>query len=144
MSDRKILVPVDFSDQSAAALEYASAFAKDYGAELLIVHVIEPVIQDLEGIEPIEAVEGLQAALRDVRPKDESIGYSHRMLDGPPADAILRLAEEESVEMIVMGTHGRTGFKRLIMGSVAEEVVRKAACPVLTLRQPGSASESND
>ena len=144
MSDRKILVPIDFSTNSKEALEYASAFAKDYDAELLIVHVMDPAIQKLEGIKPVEAMEGLGAALRDVKPADEAIPCSHRMLEGPAAETILKTAEAEKVEMIVMGTHGRSGLKRLVMGSVAEDVVRKASCPVLTLRQPAEATESDE
>jgi nucleotide-binding universal stress UspA family protein len=143
MSDRKILVPIDFSANSKESLEYASAFAKDYDAELLIVHVMDSAIENLDGIQPVEAMEGIDAALRDVKPTDETIPYSHRMLEGPPADTILKTAEEENVEMIVMGTHGRSGFKRLVMGSVAEAVVRKAPCPVLTLRQPLATADSD-
>ena len=136
MKDRKILVPVDFSAQSKAAVEYASAFAKDSDAELLIVHVMDRAIQNLEGINPVEALEGLDTALHDVKPTDDSISCSYRMLEGPPAEMILEIAEQENVEMIVMGMHGRSGLRRLVMGSVAEAVVRNAKCPVLTLRQP--------
>jgi nucleotide-binding universal stress UspA family protein len=137
MNARKtILVPVDFSPQSKAALEYAAAFAKDSGAELLIVHAMDLSIRRIEGLEPVDALGGLDAALHDVKPTDESIPCAYRMLDGPPAQAILKIADEENVEMIVMGTHGRSGVPRLLMGSVAEAVVQKAKCPVLTLRQP--------
>jgi nucleotide-binding universal stress UspA family protein len=65
---------------------------------------------------------------------DASIGYEHRLILGSPASAIVHLAERENVDMIVMPTHGRTGLLRLLMGSVAEEVVRKAKCPVLTVK----------
>lgn len=139
MKDRKILVPVDFSAQSKAAVEYASAFARDSDAELLIVHVMDRAIQSLQGINPVEALEGIDAALLDVKPTDDAISCSYRMLEGPPAETILKTAEEENVEMIVMGTHGRSGLRRLVMGSVAEAVVRTAKCPVLTLRQPPEA-----
>jgi nucleotide-binding universal stress UspA family protein len=62
------------------------------------------------------------------------VGYEHRLMIGTPAGAIVHLAEKEGVDMIVMPTHGRTGLVRLLMGSVAEEVVRKAKCPVLTVK----------
>jgi nucleotide-binding universal stress UspA family protein len=136
MKDRKILVPIDFSEQSKSVIEYATAFAKDYDAELLIVHVMDPAITHLEGIQPAEALEGLNAVLREVRPADNTVACSHRLLEGAPADTILKTAKDENVEMIVLGTHGRSGLSRLLMGSVAEAVVRKAKCPVLTLRQP--------
>ena len=111
MSKKTILVPYDFSPQSEAALEYAAAFAADTGAELLIVHVLDPSIQDLVGVEPVEALEGLDLALHDVKPKDESIAFSHRLLEGAAADQILTTAKQENAEMIVMGTHGRSGLK---------------------------------
>jgi nucleotide-binding universal stress UspA family protein len=64
------------------------------------------------------------------------VPYEHHLITGDPATAVVQLAEEENVDMIVMGTHGRTGLSRLLMGSVAEAVVRKANCPVLTFKQP--------
>ncbi len=143
MPANKILVPVDFSPQSQAAVEYACAFAKDGNAELLIVHVMDPAVGQLEGIAPVEAMEGLNNALHGVKPNDETVVCSYRMLEGAPADTILKTASDENVEMIVMGTHGRTGFQRLVLGSVAESVVRKARCPVLTLRQPSGSVEQD-
>ncbi len=132
----KILVPIDFSAESKVALEFATALARDGDRHLLIVHVVEPELEYLGGVKPLEAIEGLDHALHDVKPRDNSVSYSHRMLDGLPADAILKAAKDEQVEMIVMGTHGRSGLKRLVMGSVAESVLRAADCPVLTVRQP--------
>ena len=72
--------------------------------------------------------------LSEVVPTDPAVGYEHRLLIGSPATSIVQLAEREGVDMIVMPTHGRTGLVRLLMGSVAEEVVRKAKCPVLTVK----------
>ncbi len=89
MSDRKILVPIDFSAQSRAALGYAEAFAKDYDAELLIVHVMHPDTVRLEGVDPVAAVEGLDATLHQVKPADASIRCAYRLLEGVPAEAIL-------------------------------------------------------
>ena len=139
MSKSKILVPIDFSEQSRSALEIAVPFAMINGGELLIAHVIEDdfeVYFKLGGVDKEGALEGLYEALHDFKPKNENVAFSHRLIDGKPAEAILKLADEENVELIVMGTHGRTGFKRLALGSVAEEVVRKAKCPVLTIRNP--------
>ena len=78
--------------------------------------------------------EELQRMLSEVVPTDTAVGYEHRLMMGTPAGAIVHLAEKEGVDMIVMPTHGRTGLMRLLMGSVAEEVVRKAKCPVLTVK----------
>jgi len=72
--------------------------------------------------------------LSKVVPTDLSVGYEHRLMIGTPAGAIVHMAEKEGVDMIVMPTHGRTGLLRMLMGSVAEEVVRKAKCPVLTVK----------
>jgi nucleotide-binding universal stress UspA family protein len=78
----------------------------------------------------------LRKALAAVVPTDPAVEHEHRLLYGDPASEIVRLAGEEQVDLIVMGTHGRTGLMRLLMGSVAEAVVRRAPCPVLTIREP--------
>ena len=74
--------------------------------------------------------------LSEIKPADPEVPYEHRLITGDPATAVVELADEEAVDMIVMGTHGRTGLSRLLMGSVAEAVVRRAKCPVLTFKQP--------
>lgn len=76
--------------------------------------------------------------LEQVKPTDPTVPYVHRLVMGNPADEIVRLAEEENADLIVMATHGRTGIGRVLMGSVAEAVVRRAKCPVFTLK-PGDA-----
>lgn len=78
----------------------------------------------------------LEEMLKKIRPTDPNVPYEHRLVVGSPAHAICDLADEEGVDMIVMGTHGRTGLRRLLMGSVAEHVVRWANCPVLTFKMP--------
>ena len=72
--------------------------------------------------------------LEAVVPTDPEVHFEHRMVMGDPADEIVKIAHEDNVDLIVMATHGRTGFKRLLMGSVAEEVVRRAECPVFTFK----------
>jgi universal stress protein A len=138
MNAPKILFPTDFSTLGQSALETATSLARDRGAKLLIVHVEEPPIaygggELYYGINEPDREE-LKRMLSEVVPTDETIGYEHRLLVGQPADAIVHLAEKEAVDMIVMPTHGRAGLLRLLMGSVAEEVVRKAKCPVLTIK----------
>jgi nucleotide-binding universal stress UspA family protein len=73
--------------------------------------------------------------LEDVRPSDPSVPYTHRLTMGDPAGEVVRIATEEAAEMIILGTHGRTGMTRLLMGSVAEMIVRRAPCPVLVYRE---------
>ena len=134
----KILFPTDFSPLGETALEMATALAKQRGAKLVIAHVEEPPMaygggELYSGIEEPDRRE-MEAMLAAILPTDPAVGYEHRLLIGSPATAIVRLAESENFDLIVMPTHGRTGLSRLLMGSVAEEVVRKAPCPVLTVK----------
>jgi nucleotide-binding universal stress UspA family protein len=138
MNAHKILYPTDFSTAGQVALEMATSLARDRGAKLVIAHVEEPPVAYGGGelyygiAEP--NVDDLRRMLAEVLPTDPAVGYEHRLMVGSPATAIVHLAEKEGVDMIVMPTHGRTGLSRLLMGSVAEEVVRKAKCPVLTIK----------
>jgi universal stress protein A len=134
----KILCPCDFSTAGEEALETATALARDHGAKLIIVHVQEPPFaygggELYMGI-PDPGEEELRQMLSNVTPTDGNVPFERRMLQGEPAETIVRTAEEEKVDMIVMSTHGRTGLWRMLMGSVAEEVVRKAKCPVVTVK----------
>jgi nucleotide-binding universal stress UspA family protein len=145
MNASKILVPTDFSTLGQAALEMATSLARDQGAKLLIVHVEEPPVaygggELYYGLEEPNR-EALQRMLSEVVPTDTTVNYEHRLIVGSPATAIVFLAEKEIVDMIVMPTHGRTGLSRLLMGSVAEEVVRKAKCPVLTVKSAAKRPE---
>jgi nucleotide-binding universal stress UspA family protein len=138
MNAPKILFPTDFSTTGQTALELATSLARDRGAKLVIAHVEEPPMaygggEFYYGIDMPDRKE-LEKMLSGVVPTDPSVGCEHRLLVGSPATAIVYLAEKEGVEMIVMPTHGRTGLMRVLMGSVAEEVVRKATCPVLTVK----------
>jgi len=147
VSDRKILFPTDFSHTGDAALDLATSLARERGATLLIVHVEEPPAAygggEMYYGMPDPATEDLKKMLSEIVPGDPQVHHEHRLITGDPAVAIARLAEQEGVELIVMGTHGRTGLLRLLMGSVAEAVVRRAPCPVLTLKQPDRQSEED-
>ena len=134
MHAKKIMVPTDFSHSSDAALAYATILARQTGGTLLIVHAEEPAKVYGGG----ELYDGeLQRMLDEILPTDPVVPCEHRLLSrsGSFATRILRFAKKEKVDLIVMGTHGRTGIKRLLMGSVAEAVVRGAPCPVLILKQ---------
>jgi nucleotide-binding universal stress UspA family protein len=146
MNARKILYATDFSTMSDTALELATSLAREQGGTLLIVHVEEPpaayggVAFDYRPEDPREEV--LQM-LKEVVPTDISVPFEHRLIVGLPAPAILDLARRENVDLIVLATHGRTGLARVVMGSVAEEVVRKAKCPVLTIKPAVAAVAAN-
>jgi nucleotide-binding universal stress UspA family protein len=138
---KTILHPTDFSDRAEYGFQLACALARDYGARLILCHVhqIPPVVYGEFGAappEPIGAAEEMGARLLAIRPADENIPVEHRMMEGNPAEEIVRMAKETECDLIVLGTHGRTGLGRLLMGSVAEQVVRKAPCPVLTVKSP--------
>ena len=141
MQASKILVPTDFSDYSEAAFDYAEALARDTGAKLLIIHVKDPFSTvgaksgGYSGV-PIDADSlALSKLLYKTRPKEPTIVSYHRLLTGDPAKRIVKYAGDENVDFIVMGTHGRSGLKRLLMGSVDEAVTRHASCPVLTIKK---------
>jgi nucleotide-binding universal stress UspA family protein len=137
----KILFPTDFSTASEDALRWATSLARDSGATLSIVHVEEPPMAYGGGemyiaLDDDETKGELRRMLGNVVPTDHNVPFEHRLLVGEPATAIVEDAEKEGADLIVMGTHGRTGLSRLLMGSVAEAVVRRAKCPVLTVKHP--------
>ena len=138
---KNILHPTDFSPYSVYALRLACALARDYGAALTVAHV-RPIPSAAYGefgampMEPMEPVESVKDRLRQLLPADYSGGVEYHVRDGDAATEILGLAQQSKCDLIVLGTHGRTGVGRLLMGSVAEQIVRKAPCPVLTVKQP--------
>ncbi len=142
----RILVPIDFSAPSDAALEYARTVATRFGASLHLLHVAEDPYRALYSAEVyVPEVEGLRdEILADAtsRLKNRLQSSDIRELNataeaviGTPAGAIVEYAGAHEIDLIVMGTHGRGGMSHLLMGSVAERVVRTAPCPVLTVRQ---------
>lgn len=143
LSIERILCPTDFSPCASHALPHALRLAREYGAELhlyhaVVLHETEPAdatygLPDLEGL--YEAIQEQTAAqLRETVPEDAGITTARAQVRATsPARGILEYAEEREIDLIVMGTHGRRGLRRLLLGSVAEEVVRLAPCPVLTV-----------
>jgi len=134
---KKILVPIDFSHTGDVALEYASSLAKEHNSLLMLVHVQELPRsywgEMYYGI-PEPSREELNNMLSDVQAGDDQVDVQYLLLSGHPAGAIVQLAEDEGVDLIVLGSHGRTGFSRAILGSVAEAIVRHATCPVLVCK----------
>jgi nucleotide-binding universal stress UspA family protein len=135
----RILHPTDFSEQSAAAFELACALARDYKAELVVLHVYstssvyvpDGIAIQVPGDDPYRA----RVQLYEIQANDPRVTVRHVLVEGNPVDQILNQANLEAADLIVMGTHGTSGLVRLLMGSVAESVTRKATCPVLTLRK---------
>ena len=144
----RVMVPTDFSAPADAALDYARDLAKQFGASIALVHVFDDpftsgaFVGDGTVMMPGEVREALENRAReelDTRHAAHASalpGSSTAFLMGPPAKCIVERAKVDKADLIVMGTHGRTGLGHLLMGSVAERVVRTAPCPVLTTRQP--------
>ncbi len=142
-----ILVAMDFSPPSDAALDYARALATRFDARLHLLHVVEDPMRAVYSAEVfVPEVEGLRdsaleratASLRERLGASDAgaVHASVAALIGTPAYSIVEYAAAHDIDLIVMGTHGRGGMSHLLMGSVAERVVRSAACPVLTVHAP--------
>lgn len=146
----RILCPIDFSEPSYKALKVANDLAKSFSSELILINVLSPIqhfpaapafpaatpatgalagdlAREIEGY----ALESLETALKE-RVSDE-IGSKSLLLRGNPAEEIAKYARENDVSIIIMGTHGITGWRHLLIGSVTEKVVRISSCPVLTI-----------
>ena len=139
MNIKNILCPVDFSSCSDAALAYASSLAQDSEAKLHIVFAYEEPFAYTDGFGgfvPPADLDQEQENLQTIKPSIEGVPFCREFIVGTPTDSLLNYAKEHDIDLIVMGTHGRTGLMRLLMGSVAEAVVRRAPCPVVTIRQP--------
>lgn len=144
-SIKKILYATDFSKASARAFDQAVTFARQNRAELLVVHVIEPTPYAADG--EFNAAE-IYAKLEDMAKRDAQASMSKLMqrlkklnvraqsllLKGSAHDQIVKAAKARKADMIIIGTHGRTGLSKLFMGSVAGKVISLATCPVMTVR----------
>jgi nucleotide-binding universal stress UspA family protein len=144
---KRVLVPTDFSEYSQAALTYGVALAEKFGSSLYLLHIVQDLalfVPDAIAIAPPIAppVEQFRAAAqtaleRLVRENQlEKLAVQCRVAEGTPFYEIIRFAKEEDIDLIVMGTHGHSGLAHVLLGSVTEKVVRKAPCPVLTVRHP--------
>ncbi|MCI0457235.1 MAG: universal stress protein, partial [Gemmataceae bacterium] len=143
----RILVPTDFSKHSQTALKYAVALAEKFGAEIHLLHVVQDFAVFLPdavtaGPPVLPPVDQLTAAVRDAlarvirENKLEPLPIHSEAREGTPYHEIIAFAQEKDIDLIIMGTHGRGGLAHLLLGSVTEKVVRKAPCPVLTVRDP--------
>jgi nucleotide-binding universal stress UspA family protein len=142
---RRILCPCDFSEFSRLALDHAAALARWYHAELTAVHVLQQIVAiDLPPaalvgpapIAPVSRLEIEEELARFVAPVAAAgVPVQRLVLDGDPARQVLAQAAKLDADLLVLGTHGRSGFERWVLGSVAEKILRKAACAVLTVSQ---------
>lgn len=135
-----ILHPTDFSERSESAFQLACALTRDYGARLVVLHVAAtvPPLASGEALPPDTESQRREAKdhLDRLEVRGADVRAERRLEEGEPVTEIFRVAQEIDASLIVLGTHGRTGLSRLLMGSVAEQVVRKSACPVLTVADP--------
>lgn len=148
---RKIMVPVDFSETSAHALEYAGWLAGTTHADLLLVHVLPPDPYYFETVDPLlipedrdETRNFTEEKLRDLsRHCSDKFGVNprYRILRGKISDSLIDLVDEENIDIIMMGTHGATGLEEILLGSNAQHLVERAPCPVISFqnekRKPG-------
>ncbi len=142
----KILVPVDFSDHSKRALTYAVDFAKQFNAKIYLIYVVEPAIYPADfsmGQVSLPAVDvemnkRAEEELHNLAKTEVHSSFLAEIIikTGKPFVEINETALEKDIDLIIIATHGHTGVEHLLFGSTAEKVVRKAPCPVLTLREP--------
>jgi nucleotide-binding universal stress UspA family protein len=144
---KRIRVPTDFSKPSQNALHYGAAFAAKFRAELYLLHVVQDLavfIPDAVTVTPpiSPPMEELTAAVRAaldrlIRENNlQGLQVHPEVREGTPFYEIIQFARDKEIDLIVMGTHGHTGLAHVLMGSVTEKVVRKASCPVLSVRHP--------
>ena len=150
---KRILVPVDFSACSAKALDYAFGLAEKFGATLILLHIVEPTPYPENYMLLPQAIEEInQNLVQSARERLELL-YHKRPCPRPPVEFLVRLghayseisdtAQALAADLIVVGTHGHTGLKHVLLGSTAEKVVRQAPCPVLTVRLGANAEPEN-
>ena len=149
---KKILCPTDFSEPALTALKRAEELARHFGAAVIVAHVIPPVPGPHSFPDPQasfnfdvplfqqELAIKAEQMLKDLV-SHHKVGTRNAVTTGEPAPEILRIAHQEHVDLIVIASHGRTGWRRLVFGSVAEEVGRQATCPVLTIVGPPEAEK---
>jgi universal stress protein A len=138
---RKILVPTDFSPHAEEAFRVAHDLARATGASVVVFHVSRPPAVVSDGGSTFTTPAGDEEKdvwdrLRKIQPQDPAVRVEHEVIvaDRPDATHILRIIEERGCDLIVMGTHGLTGLRHLLFGSLTEDVVRKAPCPVMVVK----------
>jgi universal stress protein A len=144
MNWKRILCPVDLTQTCSECVRVASTLARECGAELVFLYVAVPELPASSGAaipEVNQAIDRERQVLKQILPTATGVLHRHELVRGQPAQAIVHYAVQNQVDLIVMPTHGRTGFTRLLLGSVAEEVLRHAPCPVLAIRASAPQTE---
>jgi nucleotide-binding universal stress UspA family protein len=146
MRIKRILVPIDFSEYSKNAFRYAIEFARSFEAELILVYVVEPVVYPSDfsfGQVALPSMENEMFSLGRqqldqliAREIGEGISARSIVRSGKPFVEIIHTAREEEADLVIIATHGHSGIEHVLFGSTAEKVVRKAPCPVLSIRSP--------
>ncbi len=153
MQLKSILCPIDFSEFSVMAYQYALSVAEHYDARVIVLHMVEMGKYPFADYGAYEAdfakvsralAEGGEVQLREFVKKHGGIHQHFVVKVGNASDAILSFAQAENIDLIVMGTHGRRGFDRLVLGSTTDRVMRRACCPVLVISKPQHASITAD
>jgi nucleotide-binding universal stress UspA family protein len=132
---RRVLYPTDFSSYSNQAYFHAVALAEVHGATLVVGYVLNPSLPEMKQDLPA-ARRYWREQLEQISPSNPDIAVEHVFMEGDPATEITRFARDSAIDLIVMGTHGRTGVDRLLLGSVTEMVMREALCSVLAVKLP--------
>lgn len=146
ISIKKVLVPIDFSDYSKSALKYAVNFAKTFKADITLIYVVEPIIYPPDFSMGQIAVPSVNTEWDEVAKEElnklakseisNDVNVKTIIKTGKPFIEIIETAVEDNTDIIIISTHGHSGVEHILFGSTAEKVVRKAPCPVLTLREP--------
>ncbi|XZE18719.1 universal stress protein [Pirellulaceae bacterium SH449] len=130
-----ILCPVDYSNCSDYALELACRICNSSHSKMIVLAVTDPAKDESESRSMADAfANNAKAKIRDQMFEEKGVAVEHLSLRGKPAEVIVQIASAKHADAIVMGTHGRTGWSKLMLGSVAQEVMRTAHCPVITVR----------
>jgi nucleotide-binding universal stress UspA family protein len=140
---RVILCPTDFSENSKAALRIARDLARQNGAALIVLHVADSLgpeglgyVEAETRLQPEGRVEELRQALRRIAPPEPDLDPRYLLREGDPVAVVEQVVREQNCDLVVLGTHGRTGLDHLLMGSIAERIIRRCPCPVLVVKYP--------
>jgi len=144
MKFERILFPTDFSDHAAHAQRYAVSLARQYGADLHLIHVVQLFSYVVDfGMDSSAQYQSVQASLQEMMDSlmnglaDEPFSVTGELIQGDPVKEVVSTARSDNSDLIIMGTHGRAALEHALLGSIAEKVVRKAPCQVLTVPLPG-------
>ncbi len=138
---RNILCPIDLSGTSLEAVQLATSIAQSNESKLIFLYVAMQELPRSSGYAAIEvesSIEEEKKQFEAIIPTDPSVEFESIFIRGNPMEDIVRIAKEQNCDLIVMTTHGRSGLTRLLLGSVAEHVIRHAPCPVLSLKTPAN------